>query len=58
VSGAESWQNFYVMVGGAAAALTGPILVAVSLHLQANFDSYVREVLPDGRVRLDTMTLG
>jgi hypothetical protein len=35
VSGAESWQNFYVMVGGAAAALTGLILVAVSLHLQA-----------------------
>jgi hypothetical protein len=35
VSGAESWQNFYVMVGGAAAALTGLILVAVSLHLRA-----------------------
>ena len=35
VSGADSWQNFYVMVGGAAAALTGLILVAVSLHLRA-----------------------
>jgi modulator of FtsH protease len=35
VSGADSWQNFYVMVGGAAAALTGLILVAVSLHLPA-----------------------
>ena len=35
MSGADSWQNFYVMVGGAAAALTGLILVAVSLHLRA-----------------------
>ena len=35
MSGTESWQNFYVMVGGAAAALTGLILVAVSLHLKA-----------------------
>jgi hypothetical protein len=35
VSFAEPWQNFYVMVGGAAAALTGLILVAVSLHLRA-----------------------
>jgi hypothetical protein len=35
MSGAESWQNSYVMVGGAAAALTGLILVAVSLHLRA-----------------------
>jgi hypothetical protein len=35
VTGAESWQNFYVMVGGAAAALTGLVLVAVSLHLRA-----------------------
>lgn len=35
MSGAESWQNFYVMVGGAAAALTGLVLVAVSLHLKA-----------------------
>ena len=34
MSGAESRQNFYVMVGGAAAALTGLILVAVSLHLR------------------------
>lgn len=34
MSGAESWQNFYVMVGGAAAALTGLVLVAVSLHLR------------------------
>ena len=35
MSGADSWQNFYVMVGGAAAALTGLILVAFSLHLRA-----------------------
>jgi len=35
VSGAESWANFYVMVGGASAALTGLVLVAVSLHLRA-----------------------
>ena len=35
MSGAEPWQNFYVMVGGAAAALTGLVLVAVSLHLRA-----------------------
>ena len=35
MSGADSWQNFYVMVGGAAAALTGLILVAVSLHVRA-----------------------
>jgi modulator of FtsH protease len=35
VIGAESWANFYVMVGGASAALTGLILVAVSLHLRA-----------------------
>lgn len=34
MSGADSWQNFYVMVGGAAAALTGLILVAVSLHVR------------------------
>jgi hypothetical protein len=29
---AAGWQNFYLMVGGAAAALTGLIFVAVSLH--------------------------
>ena len=31
-AGAAGWQNFYLMVGGAAAALTGLIFVAVSLH--------------------------
>ena len=31
---AESWRDFYVMSGGAAAALTGLILVAVSLHIR------------------------
>jgi hypothetical protein len=25
---------------------------------QSNFDCYIREVLPDGRVRLDTMSFG
>ena len=30
----SDWANFYVMAGGAAAALTGLILVAVSLHLR------------------------
>jgi len=30
-----AWQNFYVMVGGAAAALTGLLFVAMSLHAKA-----------------------
>ena len=30
-----TWQTFYVMVGGAAAALTGLIFVAVSLHTRS-----------------------
>ena len=29
------WGNFYVMLGGAAAALTGLIVVAMSLHVRA-----------------------
>ena len=33
-SEADVWRDFYVMTGGAAAALTGLILVAVSLHLR------------------------
>jgi hypothetical protein len=33
------WQSFYVMVGGAAAALTGLIFVAVSLHTRSVMDS-------------------
>lgn len=28
----QSWQTFYVMVGGAAAALTGLLFVAMSIH--------------------------
>jgi hypothetical protein len=32
---AAGWQNFYVMVGGAAAALTGLLFVAMSLHAKA-----------------------
>ena len=31
----EAWHDFYVMVGSAAAVLTGLIFVAVSLHLRA-----------------------
>ena len=31
----QAWQNFYVMVGGAAAALTGLLFVAMSLHSRA-----------------------
>ena len=31
----QSWQNFYVMTGGAAAALTGLLFVAMSLHARA-----------------------
>jgi hypothetical protein len=31
----QSWQNFYVMTGGAAAALTGLLFVAMSLHSKA-----------------------
>ncbi len=30
----EAWHDFYLMVGGAAAVLTGLIFVAVSLHLR------------------------
>ena len=29
-----AWHDFYIMVGGAAAALTGLIFVAVSIHLR------------------------
>lgn len=32
---AAGWQGFYLMVGGAAAALTGLIFVAVSLHTRS-----------------------
>ena len=31
----SAWQNFYVMAGGAAAALTGLLFVAMSLHAKA-----------------------
>jgi hypothetical protein len=31
----QSWQNFYIMTGGAAAALTGLLFVAMSLHARA-----------------------
>src|ERR1700675_70169 len=30
-----AWQDFYVMMGGANAALTGLIFVALSIHLRA-----------------------
>ena len=31
----EAWQDFYVMMGGANAALTGLVFVALSIHLKA-----------------------
>ena len=31
----EAWQDFYVMMGGANAALTGLVFVALSIHLRA-----------------------
>jgi len=31
----EQWHDFFVMVGGGAAALTGLVVVAMSLHLDA-----------------------
>ncbi len=31
----QSWQNFYVMTGSAAAALTGLLFVAMTLHARA-----------------------
>jgi len=30
----SAWQNFYVMLGGANAALTGLVFVALSIHLR------------------------
>ena len=33
------WQSFYVMTGGAAAALTGLLFVAMSLHARAIMDN-------------------
>lgn len=32
------WQDFYVMMGGANAALTGLVFVALSIHLRAVLD--------------------
>jgi hypothetical protein len=33
-----AWQNFYVMMGSANAALTGLVFVALSIHLKAVLD--------------------
>jgi modulator of FtsH protease len=33
-----AWQNFYVMMGGANAALTGLVFVALSIHLKEVLD--------------------
>ena len=35
VADAAAWHDFYVMAGGAAAALTGLVVVALSLHAKA-----------------------
>ena len=35
----SAWQNFYVMTGGAAAALTGLLFVAMSLHARTIMDN-------------------
>ena len=34
----SAWQNFYVMLGSANAALTGLVFVALSIHLRAVLD--------------------
>jgi hypothetical protein len=31
----SEWQNFYIMCGGAAAALTGLVFLALSMHAKA-----------------------
>ena len=35
IADASGWQSFYLMTGGAAAALTGLILIAISLPAKA-----------------------
>jgi hypothetical protein len=43
-----SWHDFYVMLGAAAATLTGLVVVAMSLHLRAIADTAVHRGLARG----------
>lgn len=39
----ELWNNFFIMVGGGAAALTGLIFVALSVALSINFEDMTKD---------------
>jgi hypothetical protein len=50
-----AWQNFYLMMGTANAAITGLAFVALSIHLRAIFDHPV--LRPRAVVLLIVLTL-
>ena len=52
-----AWQNFYVMTGGAAAALTGLLFVAMSLHSKAIVDNLFYRRRAIGALTLSTTQL-